>query len=110
MALQANWTAAPIVNFISKNNRLPDEAEGAKLLESLTNMAQPKYFPPAPAKDGKPGYRKTKEGFEIVFTVPKGKDVVCTFSEAGAYEGATGLGAFTEENDAAENPLEDAPR
>ena len=105
MAQQANWTVAPIVNFISKNDRLPDEAEGAKLLQLLSGQTQPRYFPPTPAEDGNPSYRKTKEGFEIVFTVPKAKDVVCMFSAAGAYEGATGLGAFTEEDDAVEDPL-----
>ena len=110
MAQQANWTAAPIVNFISKNDRLPDDAEGAKLLQTLTGQTQPKYFPPTPAENGKPSYRKTKEGFEIVFTVPKAKDVVCRFSAAGTYEGATGLGAFTEEDDAMENPLKDPLR
>lgn len=110
MAQQANWTAAPIVNFIASNGRTPDDAEGAKLLQSLTGMTQPKYFPPTPAEDGKPSYRKTKKGFEILFSVPEGKDVVCTFSAEGSYEGATGLGSFTEEDDAAENPLEDAPR
>ena len=107
MAQQANWTAAPIVNFISKNNALPDEAEGAKLLQSLSGMTEPKYFPPTPAEGGKPGYRKTKDGFEIVFTMPEAKDVVCRFSAAGAYEGATGLGTFTEEDDAMEDPLKD---
>ena len=110
MAQQANWTAAPIVNFISKNDRLPDDVEGAKLLQSLSGMTEPRYFPPTPAEGGKPGYRKTNEGFEIVFTMPKAKDVVCRFSAAGAYEGATGLGAFTEEDDAMEDPLKDPLR
>ena len=105
MAQQANWTAAPIVNFISKNDRLPDDAEGAKLLQSLSGMTEPRYSPPTPAEGGTPGYRKAEEGFEIVFTVPKAKDVVCMFSAAGAYEGATGLGTFTEEDDAMEDPL-----
>ena len=110
MAQQANWTAAPIVNFISKNDRLPDDAEGAKLLQSLSGMTEPRYFPPTPAEGGKPGYRKAREGFEIVFTMPKAKDVVCRFSAAGAYEGATGLGDFTEEDDAMEDPLKDPLR
>jgi hypothetical protein len=105
MAKQANWTAAPIVNFISKNDRLPDDAEGAKLLQSLSGMTEPRYSPPTPAEGGTPSYRKAEEGFEIVFTVPKAKDVVCMFSAAGAYEGATGLGTFTEEDDAMEDPL-----
>ena len=110
MAQQANWTAAPIVNVISKNDRLPDEAEGAKLLQSLSGMTEPKYFPPTPAEGGNPSYRKTKDGFEIVFNMPKAKDVICRFSAAGAYEGATGLGAFTEEDDAMEDPLKDPLR
>ena len=58
MAQQANWTAAPIVNFISENDRLPDDAEGAKLLQSLSGMTEPKYFPPTPAEGGNPSYRK----------------------------------------------------
>ncbi|HAW95213.1 MAG: hypothetical protein CMJ33_03700 [Phycisphaerae bacterium] len=110
MAQQANWTAAPIVNFISKNDRLPDEAEGAKLLQSLSGMTEPKYFPPTPAEGGNPSYRKTNDGFEIVFTMPEAKDVVCRFSAAGVYEGATGLGAFTEEDDAMEDSLKDPLR
>jgi hypothetical protein len=73
-------------------------------------MTKPKYYYPTPAESGKSGYRKAREGFEIVFTMPKAKDVVCRFSARGTYEGATGLGTFTEEDDAMEDPLKDPLR
>ena len=110
LALQADWAAGPVRAYIRKNKEVPSDEEGAKLLEELQERPPPTFYPPTPAGTGNPTYRKTNNGFEIVFPGTDGKPVVCSFSSEGAYEGATGLGAFTSEENSVKNPLEGTPR
>ena len=110
MAQQALWAANPIKGYIAKNKEVPSDEEGAKLLETLKDSPPPVFFPPTPAGNGNPSYRRTNNGFEIVFPGSEGKPVVCSFSSEGAYEGATGLGAFTSEDDSVKDPLEGTPQ
>lgn len=109
LAQQANWASAPLRDYISKNGSLPSVEEGNQLLAGLKNSPPPVFYPPTPAT-GNPTYRISNNGFELVFPGADGKPVVCSFSSTGAYEGATGLGAFTDEQDSVEDPLKDVPR
>lgn len=106
LAQQAIWAASPIKGYIAKNKGVPSDEEGAKLLDTLRKRPPPTFYPPTPAGTGNPTYRKTNNGFEIIFPGTDGKPVVCSFSSEGAYEGATGLGAFTSQEDSVKNPLE----
>ena len=110
LAQQANWASSPIREFIKKNGALPSNQEGNTLLAGLKNSPPPVFYPPTPAGTGNPTYRISNNGFELVFPGTDGKPVVCTFSSAGAYEGATGLGAFTDEQQSVENPLKGVPQ
>lgn len=110
LAQQANWAAEPIKDYIAKNKSLPSDEEGTKMVQMPRKRPPPTFYPPTPAGTGNPTYRKTNNGFEIVFPGTDGKPVVCSFSSEGAYEGATGLGAFTSEDNSVEDPLESAPR
>lgn len=112
LAQLAAWAAEPIKGWIATNGAVPDDAEGAKLLTAmLATKPRPDFFPPTPAApDGNPSYRKTNNGFEIVFPGRDGKPVTCAFSSEGAYEGATGLGEFTEEDESVRDPLEGVAR
>ena len=110
LAQQANWASGPIREYISKNGKVPSAEEGNKLLSALKNSPPPVFYPPTPAGTGNPSYRITNNGFELVFPGTDGKPVVCSFSSAGAYEGATGLGTFTDEQNSVENPLEGVPQ
>ena len=58
------------------------------------------------AGTGNPTYRISNNGFEIVFPGRDKKPVVCAFTSKGAYEGATGLGEFTEDDNSVKDPLE----
>lgn len=95
---------------MSKNDRPSDDAEGTKRLQSLCRMTEPKFYRPTSAEGDKSSDRKAKEGCEIVFTIPKDRDVACRFSPAGAYDGAAGLGTFTEVDDAMKDHLKDPLR
>ena len=110
LAQQANWASAPIRGYIQKNGKLPSVEEGNQLLAGLKNSPPPVFYPPTPAGTGNPTYRISNNGFELVFPGTDGKPVVCAFSNAGAYEGATGLGAFTDEQQSVNNPLKDVPQ
>ncbi len=108
LAQLANWAAEPIKGWIATNGSAPSNEEGAKLLTAmLASKPRPDFFPPTPAAPGgNPSYQKTNNGFEIVFPGRDGKPVTCAFSSEGAYEGATGLGTFTEDDDLVNDPLE----
>lgn len=110
LAQQANWASSPIRGFINKNGKLPGNEEGNTLLAGLKNSPPPVFYPPTAAGTGNPTYRISNNGFELVFPGTDGKPVVCTFSSGGAYEGATGLGAFTDEKQSVENPLKGVPQ
>ena len=110
LAQQANWASGPIRDYIKKNSKLPSMEEGNALLAGLKNSPPPVFYPPTPAGTGNPTYRIFNNGFELVFPGTEGKPVVCTFSSAGAYEGATGLGSFTAEQESVENPLKGVPQ
>ena len=110
LAQLANWTSGPIRGYINKNDKVPSNEEGNQLLTDRKNSPPPVFYPPAPVGDGNPTYRISNNGFELVFPGTEGKPVVCRFSDAGAYEGATGLGAFTSEQNSVEDPLKDVPR
>ena len=110
LAQQANWASGPIRDYIKKNSKLPSMEEGNALLAGLKNSPPPVFYPPTPAGTGNPTYRISNNGFELVFPGTEGKPVVCTFSSAGAYEGATGLGSFTAEQESVENPLKGVPQ
>ena len=105
----ANWAAEPIQGWIATKGATPSDEEGKTLLAGLKD--RPTLYPPTPASpEGNPEYRITNNGFEIVFPGTDGKPVVCSFSSEGAYEGATGLGTFTSEDNSVEDPLEGTPR
>ena len=93
------------LDVILSNDGPSNDAEGVKPLQSRFGMTEPNIIPPTAAESGKPGDRNPKEGCEIVFTMPKARDVVRRFSAGGACEGATALGTFTREDDAVEAPL-----
>ena len=106
LAQQAIWVSRPVRKYIAKNKAVPSDEEGAELLKIIRETPPPIYYPPTPVGPGNPTYRKTNNGFDIVFPGLDGKPVVCSFSSEGAYEGATGLGAFTSEENSVKNPLE----
>jgi hypothetical protein len=108
LAQLASWASEPIRGWIATNGSPPDNAEGAKLMAAmLASKARPVFYPPTPAApDGNPSYQKTNNGFEIVFPGRDKKPVVCSFTSEGAYEGATGLGEFTEDDNSVKDPLE----
>jgi hypothetical protein len=110
LAQQANWASGPIRGYIKKNSKLPSVEEGNALLAGLKNSPPPVFYPPTPAGTGNPTYRISNNGFELVFPGTEGKPVICSFSSAGAYEGATGLGSFTAEQESVENPLKGVPQ
>jgi hypothetical protein len=107
LAQLANWAVEPIRGWIATNGAVPDAEKGTALLEELQKKGRPTFYPPTPASpEGNPTYRISNNGFEIVFPGRSGKPVVCSFSSAGAYEGATGMEGFTGENDSVNDPLE----
>lgn len=108
LAQLANWAATPIKGWIATKGTAPGNDEGAKLLASmLVSNPRPVFYPPTPAApDGNPSYQNTNNGFEIVFPGRDKKPVVCSFTSEGAYEGATGLGEFTEDDNSVKDPLE----
>ena len=108
LAQLANWASTPIRDWIESKGSVPSDQQGEKILqEELPKRPYPVFYPPTPVEpDGNPTYKKTNNGFDLVFPGRNGKPVVCSFSSAGAYEGATGLGAFASEAESVNNPLE----
>ena len=103
----ANWASEPIRGWIKTEGAVPTDKKGSELLKELAKKPHPVFYPPTPVEpDGNPTYRKTNNGFDLVFPGRDGKPVVCSFSSTGVYEGATGLGAFTSETNSVKNPLE----
>ena len=101
------WRSRKTQRLCRRNDRPSDDAEGTKRLQSLCRMTEPKFYRPTSAEGDKSSDRKAKEGCEIVFTIPKDRDVASRFSSAGAYDGAKGLGTFTEVDDAMKDHLKD---
>ena len=97
LAAHAIAKSLVIKQFLNTNGSLPTDTEGTALIAANT-QPRAELSPPAPIKNGNPTYRKTNNGFELVFAGVSGKPVVCAFSAQGAYEGATGLDEFMDEN------------